>query len=193
MISLLEGRIAEKSADRVVVSVAGAGYEALVPAASISKLPAVGKNAKLYTRLHIRDDSMILYGFASADERALFDLIVKVNGVGPKFALAILSVLSPDAFRKAVASGDVDALTVVPGIGKKVANRILLDLKDKLGGAAEVLPAGPLAEVREALLALGLTPQEAREAMASLGADNGQSDRPVEEMLRDALQEVGRV
>ncbi|MEX0833172.1 MAG: Holliday junction branch migration protein RuvA [Actinomycetota bacterium] len=193
MISLLEGKIAEKSADRVVVSVGGAGYEALVPAASISKLPAVGNSAKLFTRLHLRDDSMVLYGFASAEERELFDLIIKVNGVGPKFALALLSVLSPSSFRKAVASGDVDALTVVPGIGKKVANRILLDLKDKLGGAAEVLPAGPLAEVREALLALGLTPQEAREAMASLGADNGQSDRPVEEMLRDALQEVGRV
>ena len=192
MIALLDGTLAEKGADRVVIDVAGAGYEVLVPAGTMSKLPAVGKRAKVYTRMQVRDDSIVLYGFSTPDERALFDLLVKVNGVGPKFALAILSVLSPDTFRRAVASGDVDALTVVPGVGRKVASRVLLDLKDKLGGDAEVPATGPLSEVRDALLSLGLSPQEAREAIAGLANSNGDADRPVEDLLREALQSVGR-
>jgi Holliday junction DNA helicase RuvA len=163
------------------------GYEALVPTGTLSRLPAVGMKARLFTRLQARDDALVLYGFAAADERSLFDMLVKVSGVGPKFALAILSVLQPDAFRRAVLAGDTDALTIVPGIGKKVAGRLVLDLRDKLGGEVE-LPAGPLSEVREALLALGLSPQEVRQAMT--GVEDG--GRPVEELLREALQAVGR-
>jgi holliday junction DNA helicase RuvA len=177
MISFLEGTLAEKSGDRVVIGVQGTGYEVLAPSATIAKLPPVGKTTKVYTRLHVRDDALTLYGFASA-----------VNGVGPKVALAFLSVLTPDALRRAVGGGDVDALTIVPGVGKKVAQRVVLDLKDRIGGDAEV-PAGPLADVREALLALGLSAQEARDAMATL---QGNGDRPVDEMLREALRNVGR-
>ncbi len=188
MISILHGVVAERGVNRVVVLAAGVGYEALVPAATLANLPPVGEEVRLLTRLQVREDSMVLYGFATADERALFDLLVTVSGVGPKFALAVLSTLKPDTFRRAVASGDIDALTVVPGVGKKVASRIVLDLKDKLGGDAD-LPTGPLAEVREALLALGLTPEEAREAVSGLSADGG---RPVEELLKEALQAVGR-
>lgn len=187
MISIVEGTLVEKGADRVVVSAGGVGYEALVPTGTLSRLPAVGMKARLFTRLQARDDALVLYGFAAADERSLFDMLVKVSGVGPKFALAILSVLQPDAFRRAVLAGDTDALTIVPGVGKKVAGRLVLDLRDKLGGEAE-LPSGPLSEVREALLALGLGPQEARQAMTGL-EDGG---RPVEELLREALQAVGR-
>ena len=187
MISLVEGTIVDKSVDRVVISAGGVGYEALVPAATLAALPAVGRDARLFTRLVVRDDAMVLYGFSSGDERTLFDLLVRVNGVGPKFALAILSHLPPDEFRRAVLAGDADALTVVPGIGKKVAGRLVLDLKDRIGGDAADIPAGPLAEVREALLTLGLSPQEAREAMATLPADG-----EVEEMLREALKAVGR-
>jgi Holliday junction DNA helicase RuvA len=131
---------------------------------------------------------MTLFGFASADERELFDLLVTVTGVGPKVALSFLSVLSPNALRRAVRSGDVAALTIVPGVGKKVAQRVVLDLKDKLGGDV-VLLEGPLADVREALLSLGLSPQEATEAMSAIG---GNGDRSVEELLRVALQHVGR-
>ncbi len=188
MISSLEGKLAEKHAGRAVVSVGGVGYEVLVPASTIAKLPAVGRSAKLFTRLHVRDDAMILFGFATQDERALFDLLVTVSGVGPKMALSFLSVLSPDALRRAVASGDLAALTVVPGVGKKVAQRVVLDLKDKLGGDIVVIE-GPLADVREALLALGLSPQEASDAMAALPASDG---RAVEDLLREALQHVGR-
>src|SRR3970282_461617 len=119
----------------------------------------------------VRDDSMTLFGFASTDERELFALLVPVTGVGPKVALSFLSVLSADALRRAVASGDVAALTVVPGVGKKVAQRVVLDLKDKLGGDL-VIVDGPLADGREALLALGRGPaagaEEEREFDAAL-------------------------
>lgn len=191
MISLVEGKVVEKDSGKVVLSAGGVGYEALVPASTFSKLPAVGKPARLHTRLQFKDDALVLYGFSTSDERALFDMLVKVTGVGPRYALSVLSALDPDAFRKAVVAGDVDAITVVPGIGKKVAGRIILDLKDKMGLEAQ-LPAGPLSEVREALLSLGLTPQEAREALSSVVADNGDGRRPVEELLKEALRSVDK-
>jgi len=189
VIAFLEGTVAEKAADRVVLLTGGVGYEVLVPAQSLARLPPPGRSARVYTRLQLREDAMVLFGFASPDERSAFDLLVTVSGVGPKMALAVLSLLSPEALRRAVATGDVDALTLVPGIGKKVAGRILLDLKDRLGVGGDLAPSGPLAEVREALLALGLSAQEAREALAALGPDG---ERPVEELLRDALRNVGR-
>jgi Holliday junction DNA helicase RuvA len=188
MISFLHGEVAEKGGGSVVLSVGGVGYEVLIPASSAGSLPPVGRPARLFTRMQVRDDSMVLYGFASHDERALFDLLVTVNGVGPKLALSFLSVLSPTALRRAVASGDVAALTLVPGVGKKVAQRVLLDLRDRLGGDV-VMVEGPLADVREALLGLGLSAQEASEAMAGIPTDG---DRPVEELLRLALQHAGR-
>lgn len=187
MISFLEGALAEKGAGKVVVAVGGVGYDVLTPVSTIASLPPVGRSVKLHTRMHVRDDAMVLYGFASSDERALFDLLVTVTGVGPKVALAFLSALTPDALRRAVAAGDVAALTVVPGVGRKVAQRVVLDLKEKLGGAAEVT-TGPLADVREALLALGLSQQEASDAMAGLPVDG---ERPVEDLLKEALQRVG--
>jgi Holliday junction DNA helicase RuvA len=189
VIAFLEGKVVDKSAGRVVVAVGGTGYEVLVPAQTLAKLPAPGRPAKLFTRLQIRDEAMVLYGFASVDERSLFEHLVSVTGVGPKMALAVLSVLTPEAFRRAVASGDTAALTLVPGVGKKVAGRMILELKDRIGGGGDAAPTGPLAEVREALMALGLSAQEAREALAAL-PPNG--DRPVEELLREALRMVGR-
>jgi holliday junction DNA helicase RuvA len=189
MIAFLEGTVAEKAGDRVVLSVSGVGYEVRVPAQALAKLPAPGKRAHLFTRLQVRDDSMVLYGFSSSDDRSLFDHLITVTGVGPKVALAVLSVLSGDALRRAVATGDIAALTLVPGVGKKVAGRIVLDLKDRIGAGGDGVATGPLAEVREALLALGLSNVEAREALAALAPDG---DRPVEELLREALRSVGR-
>jgi Holliday junction DNA helicase RuvA len=132
---------------------------------------------------------MMLFGFANADEREFFDLLVTVSGIGPRVALSFLSVLSPDAFRRAVSSGDVAALTVVPGVGKKVAQRVVLDLKDKLGAEDVVIVDGPLADVREALLALGLSQQETSDAMRGLTSSRNSS---VEDLLRQALQHIGR-
>lgn len=188
MIAFLEGRVADKLGPTLVLDVNGVGYDVLIPTSTLAKLPAVGKVARVHTRMVVRDDSMTLYGFATGDERELFDLLVTVTGVGPKVALSFLSVMSPEVLRRAIASGDVAALTVVPGVGKKVAQRVALDLKDKLGADVVVID-GPLVDVREALLALGLSPQEASEAMVALPAE---PDRPVEELLREALQHVGR-
>jgi holliday junction DNA helicase RuvA len=188
VISFLEGEVTERSGGRVVIAVGGVGYEVQVPASTLAALPPVGRSARIHTRMVVRDDAMTLFGFGSADERELFDLLVTVNGIGPRVALSFLSVLSPDAFRRAVSAGDVAALTVVPGVGKKVAQRVVLDLKDRLGGDDVVVVDGPLADVRDALLALGLSPQEASAAMAGLPSNGGHS---TEDLLRDALQRMG--
>lgn len=188
MISFLEGEVVEKSANRAVVNVAGVGYEVLVPTSVLGRLPAAGRVTRIHTRMVVRDDAMVLYGFSSTDERTLFDLLTGVSGVGPKVALSFLSALTPDALRRAVVAGDDAALTVVPGVGKKVAQRVVLDLRDKLGGEGVVIVEGPLAETREALIALGLTPLEAGEALAGVDPDG----RQAEDLLREALQQVGR-
>ncbi len=192
MISFLEGEVVEKAAGRAVIAVNGTGYEVLMPTSVLASLPPVGRGARVHTRLVVREDAMVLYGFASTDEREVFDALTGVTGVGPKVALAFLSALQTETLRRAVASGDVAALTVVPGVGKKVAQRVVIDLRDAFGGGGgggdleEV--SGPIADVREALRSLGLTPQEASGAIAGLEADG----RDVEDLLRDALQRVGR-
>ena len=189
MISFLEGEVVEKAAGRAVLAVHGTGYEILVPTSVLAALPAVGRSARLYTRLVVRDDAMVLFGFSSTAERDLFEALTGVSGVGPKVALAFLSTLAPDALRRAVVAGDVAALTVVPGVGRKVAQRVVLDLRDAFGAEGDLEEAvGPLADVRDALRSLGLTPQEASTAMAGLEADG----HDVEELLRTALQRAGR-
>ena len=188
MIAFVEGTLAERGADRVVVNAGGLGYELVASTSTLAALPAVGRTARLLTHLQVRDDAMVLYGFATGAERDLFQLLIGVSSVGPKMAMAVLSALEPDALRRAVLDGDIDAVTVVPGVGKKVAGRIVLDLKDKLGGEIEIPAAGPLAEVREALEGMGLSAQEIQRAVAGLEADG----LPVEDLLRDALRRVGR-
>jgi Holliday junction DNA helicase RuvA len=188
LIALVEGTVAERGGDRAVLMAGGVGYELLVSASTLGSLPPAGKTARLLTHLHVRDDAMTLFGFATVAERELFLLLIGVNGVGPKLALAILSVLSPEALRRSVLEGDADAIPIVPGVGKKVAARIALDLKEKLGGIIELPETGPIAEVRDALTGMGLSPQEVQDAVSSL---NG-ADAPVEQLLRDALKRVGR-
>ena len=189
MISFLEGQVVEKGATSVVLAVGGVGYEVSVPTSVVSRLPVAGKSARVHTRMVVRDDSMTLYGFSSTDERELFDLLTGVTGVGPKAGLSFLSAMSADALRRAVIAGDADALTVVPGVGKKVAQRVVVDLRDRLGGESE-LPreGGPIVDVRDALVSLGLTTQEAAEATRGVDPDG----REVDDMLREALQKVGR-
>jgi holliday junction DNA helicase RuvA len=187
VIALLEGQVAERGADRAVVVAGGVGYEVQCSAATLAALPSVGRRTRVLTHLHVRDDALTLFGFATPTERELFLLLLGVTGVGPKLALAILSVLNPEAFRRAVLAGDADAITIVPGVGKKVAARIVLDVREKLGGEVDLPSESPLAEVRDALMGMGLSTQEVQEALA--GADPG--DGPVEELLRGALQRVG--
>lgn len=189
MISFLEGEITEKGSNHVVLAVGGVGYDVSVPTSVLGRLPATGKTARVHTRMVVRDDAMVLYGFTTTDERALFDLLTGVSGVGPKVALSFLSSMRADALRRSVAAGDAAALTVVPGVGKKVAQRVVVDLRDKLGGDVELTIDGPLADVRDALLSLGLTSVEASEALATVDVTDG---REVEDLLREALQKVGR-
>jgi Holliday junction DNA helicase RuvA len=187
VISFLEGEVVEKGANRVEIAVAGIGYEVLVPTSVLASLPPVGTSTRIHTRMVVREDATTLYGFARPDQRELFDLLTKVTGVGPKVALSFLSALTPDAIRRAIVAGDPAALTVVPGVGKKVAQRVVLDLRETLGGPGEIVAVdGALVDVREALLALGLTPQEASTALSGLDEDG----RDVEDLLREALQKV---
>jgi len=188
VISFLEGEIVEKAGTRVVIAVGGVGYDVSVPTSVAATLPPVGRTARVHTRMVVREDSMTLYGFADADERTLFDLLTGVTGVGPKVALSFLSALTPDEIRRSVVAGDAATLTIVPGVGKKVAQRVVLDLRERLGGDTVLVVEGPLADVREALLHLGLTPSEATDAMRGIEAGGREAD----DLLREALQKVGR-
>ena len=199
MIAHLEGTLTALLPDGAVIDVAGVGYRALMPVSAISSLPAVGKKARIHTALVVREDSMTLYGFTSADQRELFDVLLGVNGVGPKGALAVLSVYQPDAFRKAVATEDLDALTLIPGVGKKTAGRMILELREKLAlPELEVIPGGngtargTLSEVRGALLSLDYSPAEARDALDRVREHSEIDGKPVEEVLKLALKELAR-
>jgi holliday junction DNA helicase RuvA len=189
LIAFLEGEVAEKAANRIVLAVHGVGYEVLVPTSVLADLPPVGRTARVHTRMVVRDDGMTLYGFATHDQRASFDLLTGVTGVGPRVAIAFLSTLSTEALRRAIVDGDVAALSMTPGVGKKLAQRVVVELRDRFGGEGVVVDAtGPLVDVREALVSLGLTPQEAADALTGIEVD----DREVEDLLREALQRVGR-
>ena len=189
MIAFLDGEVAEKAANRVVLAVGGIGYDVTVPASVLADLPPVGHRVTIHTRMVVRDDGITLYGFASQDQRALFDMLTGVTGVGPKVAIAFLSTLPTDALRRAIVDGDVAALSSTPGVGKKLAQRVVVELRDRLGGGSIPIGAtGPLVDVREALVSLGLSPQEASDALAGIAVD----DREVEDLLREALQRVGR-
>jgi len=189
MISYLEGEVAEKAANRLVLAVNGVGYDLLVPASVVAELPPVGRRTRMHTRMVVRDDGITLYGFATQDQRALFDLLTGVTGVGPKMAIAFLSSITTDALRRAIVDGDVATLSATPGVGKKLAQRVVVDLRDRLGGdGLAIEQGGPLVDVREALVSLGLTQQEASDALVGIDAE----EREVEDLLREALQRVGR-
>ncbi|MDJ0954044.1 MAG: Holliday junction branch migration protein RuvA [Acidimicrobiia bacterium] len=188
MIGRLRGDIAEKTADYVQIDVGGVGYDVAVTPRTVATLPAVGQPAVLHTHLHVREDVMALYGFAGADERDIFQILIGVSGVGPKLALAILATLSPDDLRQLVLSEDVSALTAVPGIGQRSAQKLILELRPKLDVPDSPLQAGTaVAEVREALESLGYQSAEIRDVLRDVPVDG-----PVEESLRQALQELGK-
>ena len=188
MIGRLRGDVAEKGADWVLLDVAGVGYEVAVTPDTIGALPNAGQPAVLHTHLHVREDLMALYGFASADERNLFQILIGVSGVGPKLALAVLATLGPSNLRNVVLTEDVGALTAVPGIGQRSAQKLLLELRPKLDLPDTALqPGGSLAEVREALETLGYQSAEIRDVLRDLPADG-----TVEDSLRTALQELGK-
>ncbi len=173
MISTLEGRVSYKDSGRVVVRVGGIGLEVLAPFSTLEKI--TGEQVFLHTRLIVREDSLTLYGFASEAERELFDSFIKISGIGPKLAITILSTLSVDNVRGAVANEKPEILSRVPGIGKKTAEKIVLELRDKL---PPFLDAGAIdsasavnADVIDALTALGYSVIEAQRAVQALPLD----------------------
>ncbi len=133
MISYVRGMLDHKEPNYVIVDVNGIGYEVFIPLSTYQELPAVGDQVKLHTHHHVREDAAHLYGFLSSEEREVFELVLSISGVGAKVALSILSSLSVDRFRSAVVQGDMKTLTKIPGIGKKSAERMVLELKDKIG------------------------------------------------------------
>jgi Holliday junction DNA helicase RuvA len=190
VIARLRGRLVEVLPDGAVIDVGGVGYRVFLTPKALAALPR-GEDVVVHTVTYVREDALSLYGFLSAEERHAFELLLGASGVGPKLALALLSVHSPDALRRAVSAGDADALTLVPGIGRKGAARLLLELRGKLGDGAPDLPADPAtrpayAEVREALAALGYAPAEVKAALEALPEDAGAL--PTQELLRLALR-----
>jgi len=189
VIGSVRGSVLERLASgEVLVEVGGVGYRVLVPSSALPTL-SPGTPAFLFTHLHVREDAMVLYGFPTRDERDTFEVLLGASGVGPKLALAILSVHQPSSLRRALLEDDLDALTLVPGVGKRTAQRLLVDLKARLDVpdvdlvAVEAGVPNPRAEVREALAGLGYASEEVRAVMGQIPDDGA-----VEDLLRDALK-----
>ena len=199
MIYCLTGKILKKTLDTVVISCAGVGYAAQVPTTTAEALPAAGHEATLYTVLSVSENDVALYGFASEDQRACFKLLTSVSGVGPKAGLAILSILTPEKVALAASSGDHKAFTAASGVGPKLAQRIALELKDKVGkglaagtgfaaaGTAAPTPASASAQAVAALVSLGYTASEASMAVARVD-----DTLPVQDIIKIALRGLSR-
>jgi len=179
MIGRLTGTIAEKTPPQILLDVGGVGYEVDVPMSTFYNLPGLGERVVLLTHFIVREDAQILFGFLTHDERATFRLLVKISGVGPRTALSILSGLSVNELAQAVSLQDSGRLVKVPGIGKKTAERLLLELKGKLGDALTVpasIASDSQGDILQALLALGYNDREAAAALKALPKDIGVSD-----------------
>jgi Holliday junction DNA helicase RuvA len=193
MIGSLRGALSARTADtEVVVEVGGVGYRVSVTTATAAALGPAGSPVFLHVHTHVREDAIVLYGFAHDDERRCFEALLGAHGVGPSLALAVLSCLSPAALSTAVIEDDADTLCAVPGVGRKTAARLLIDLKSRLDlpdlSGAAVVGAGPAsarAEARAALAELGYAPDEIRAALEGVREEVG-----VEELLRLALREL---
>lgn len=198
MISFLHGKLVDALPTQVTVDVHGVGYEVLIPLSSFDKLPAPGSEVRLLTHLAVREDAHVLYGFMTAAERELFRLLIHtVSGIGPKIALNVLSGMNPVAFRGAVVGGDVKALSQISGVGRKTAERIVVELKDKIGaaGAWEASSAERATSANDqrvhdavmALVALGFKQPDAHETIRAAQAMLG-AQATVEELVRAGLK-----
>jgi len=192
MIASLNGKLEALGSDWAVINVGGIGFQVHMPTSTLSTLGTIGEEVRLHTHLHIREDNATLYGFASAEELQLFQTLIGVSGIGPKLALSILSAMAVDKLTMAIATGNTHLLTEVPGIGKKTAERLILELKDKIGARWVITPGARLVqentEVVAALTYLGYSVAEASRAVASLPSA---SDLSLEEKLKLALQYFG--
>jgi len=196
MISYVRGVLDYKEPNLVIVDVNGIGYEVFVPLSTYQKLPAVGGQVKLHTYHHVREDTMQLYGFLSSEEKEVFELVLSISGVGTKVALSILSFVSVNEFRRAVAQGDMKTLTKIPGIGKKSAERMVLELKDKIGDIhidermLRILEAESTNDAVSALLTLGASQSAAEYAVYRAERLLGEEAK-IEDLIAQALKLLG--
>ena len=192
MIASLKGKLESLGSDFAVINVGGIGLQVYIPTSTLSTLGSVGGDVKLYTHLHLREDNATVYGFVSTEELELFKALINVSGLGPKMALAMLSAMDIEQLTMAIATGNAELLTGIPGIGKKMANRLVLELKDKIGAGLITAPVAELAQenadVLAALTSLGYSASEATRALASLPRDQELS---LEEKVKLALGYFG--
>src|SRR5215203_580780 len=195
MIHRLRGILVEKDTEGVLLDVGGVGYRASASVATLRALPSLGEECVIHTRMVVREDAMLLFGFAAPEERVAFDALTAVSKVGPKLALAVLSAMSPPEISEAVARGDVPKLSSVPGLGRKTAERLVLELKGKdlavFGPEPPVVSAdggggGPYMEAREALAGLGYSLEEAEKALNSIPPQES-----VEKYIKEELRRIG--
>lgn len=197
MISYVKGELTEILEDAIVVETGGVGYNIMVPASLFRELPPVGRQVKIYTHFQVKEDAMSLYGFFTREDVRIFRMLIGVSGIGPKGALGILSVMTPDDLRFAVLAEDVAAISKAPGVGKKTAQKCIIELKDKLSlqeaveiklahnqASAAVMEDDPRDEALQALVALGYS---ASEAMRAVKAAHGDI---VEDLIRSALKQM---
>lgn len=195
MITYVSGTLVTKSPAEVVVDVGGMGYAVQVPMSSLERLPATGESVRLLTHHHIREDAQLLFGFVTESERMLFRAMIGVSGIGPKLALAALSAYSPDRLRDLILDGDAALLTRIPGVGKKTAERLVIELRDRLTDLdTEPREGRPTdasevrADARAALEALGLSRADAEKRLRNALRDHAGEQMTVEALVRKALQ-----
>ena len=196
MIGRLQGTVLHKQAPDLLLDVQGVGYEVLVSLSTFFAVPAVGESVVLHTHFVVREDAQLLFGFSELAERALFRHLIKVNGVGPKMALAILSGMSASEFAQSVLNNDVATLVELPGVGKKTAERLVIEMRDRVGdidatnatgGAVSAKPPGIAEEAESALIALGYKPQDATKMVSRAISDDIFSP---EQLIRAALKSM---
>ena len=191
MIASLHGTLESIGGDWAIINVNGIGFQVYMPTSTLSTLGTIGKEVHLHTCLLFREDNTALYGFASAGEQELFQTLIGVSGLGPRLALAMLSAMNAEQLTMAIATGSIDLLTTAPGIGKKMAERLVLELKDKIGAGLIATPAAYLVQentdVIAALTSLGYSVSEASRAVATLPT----TDLSLEEKVKLALQYFG--
>jgi Holliday junction DNA helicase RuvA len=204
MIAHLRGRLVERGADAVVIDVAGVGYAVMITAGAFRALPAAGSDVQVYTYTHaVQDGPLQLYGFVDPGERRLFEALLSVQGVGPKVAVAILSGLQTPDLVRAIAGGDIARLTQIRGVGRKIAERLAVELRDKIAAlgasgtrdgsapptppASSTIPSGRLGEVHGALVSLGYRPSEFESVLGALDAE-----QPIPDLIKQALAALRR-
>lgn len=196
MIGRLTGKLVAKQPPLLLVDVGGVGYELEAPMSTFYKLPPLGEGVCLHTHLTVREDAHLLFGFASTTEKALFRELIKISGIGPKLALAILSGVSVEDFWETLRAGDAIRLTKIPGVGKKTAERLVVEMRDKAGGAGEpgfaaIAPAAggsPLQEARSALAALGYKPAEIQRFTEAVYKEGMSTEQIIQDALKRAVR-----